>query len=187
ALSRANLASPLNLSHPLGRALAVADFDNDHKLDGAVLVGSSRLLGHNTFRIDLHLSGRGNSELIFDSAEIALAIAALDVNEDGATDVVIERTLSHQRLYVWLNDGHGDFHRGRIEDFQHGANPTGALFETPSSQQDCAPGCLGPQRGTETARLTARSFSSLPPSAGELKILSTSSSARSRLFSVDSS
>src|SRR5262245_6964248 len=124
ALSRANLASPLNLSNPLGRTLAFADFDNDHKLDGAVLLDSGRLLGLNTFRIDLHLSGRCNSELIFESVEIALAITTLDVNADGATDVVIERTLSHQRLYVWLNDGHGDFHRGGIQDFRHRANPT---------------------------------------------------------------
>ena len=187
ALSRANLASSLNLSHPFGGTLAVADFDNDHKLDGAILLDSGRLNGQNTFRIDLSLSSGDNSELIFESDEIALAVAALDVNEDGATDLVVEQTLTHQRLYVWLNDGHGDFHSGRIEDFQHRIDARGDQFDTPSSLQDCAPGCLGPQRGTETARLTARSLSSLPPLAGELKILSTSSSPKSRLFSADSS
>src|SRR5215475_5451703 len=56
ALSPATLVSPVNLSNPFGRTLAVADFDNDHKLDGAVLVDSGPLHGRNTFRIDLHLS-----------------------------------------------------------------------------------------------------------------------------------
>src|SRR5262249_12577268 len=129
ALSRANLSSPLNRGNPLGRTLAVADFDNDHKLDGAVLVDSGQLHGRKTFRIRLYLSGSGNSELIFESAETALAIRTLDVNEDGATDVVIERPLSHQRLYVWLNDGHGDFRGGPIEDSRHRANPTGDQFD----------------------------------------------------------
>src|SRR5262249_27533566 len=163
------------------RTLAVADFDNDHKLDGAVLVDSGQLHGRKTFRIRLYLSGSGNSELIFESAETALAIRTLDVNEDGATDVVIERPLSHQRLYVWLNDGHGDFRGGPIEDSRHRANPTGDQFDEPASQQDCAPGCLSPHRGTETGRLTARFLSGLPPSACELRILSKSSAPMSRL------
>jgi hypothetical protein len=185
ALSRANLASQLDLSDPLGRTLAVADFDNDRKLDGAVLFDSGRLDGQNTFRIDLHLSDSGNSELIFESAEIALAIEALDVNEDGATDVVVERTLSRQHLYVWLNDGHGDFHYGRIEDFQSDSNPRRKQFEVGSSRPDCATACLAPQRGIEAGKLAMRSASGLPPSSGQIKVLARSSSPISHPFSVD--
>lgn len=188
ALSHANLASPLNLSNPFGRTLAGADFDNDHKLDGAVLLDSGGLHGQSTFYIiELHLSGGGNTELSFESAEIALAITALDVNEDGATDIVVERTLTHQRVYVWLNDGYGDFHRGRIEDFQSNGNQISEQFDVPSSRPDCAAAWLAPQRGTETAKLAARSLSGLPPLSDELKIFSRSSSPTSRLFSVDSS
>ena len=185
ALSRTNLKSQLDLSESLWRTLAVADFDNDHKLDGAVLVDSGRLQGQNTFRIDLHLSGRTDSELIFESAEIALAVIALDVNEDGATDVVVERTLTHQRLYVWLNDGHGDFHRGQVEEFQSNGNPTGEQFDIPSSRPECAAACLASQRRIETAKPAARSLSGLAPSSDEFKIFSISSLPKSRPFSVD--
>src|SRR5262249_28357050 len=90
AVRRANLASAFNFSPPLGGTLAGADFDNDHKLDGAVLVDSGRLHGRNAFRIELHLSGGASSELTFESADTSLAITVSDVNKDGSTDVIVE-------------------------------------------------------------------------------------------------
>src|SRR5262249_43014160 len=186
ALSPANLASPLNLSNPFGRTLAVADFDDDHKLDGAVLVDSGRLQGQNTFRIDLHLSKSNDSELRFESAEMALAIEALDVNEDGATDVVIEQTFSHQRLYVWLNDGHGAFHSGRIEGFHFHFNPAGNRFAAPPSALDYSPS-FAPQRALKSARLALQSRTSLPPSSEGLKALSRNTSPISRPLLVNTS
>lgn len=185
ALTRGNLASPLNLSNSFGRTFAGADFDNDHKLDRAVLVDSGPLEGQNSFRIDLHLSGGGNFELIFQSTEIALALTALDLNEDGAIDVVVEQALTHQRLYVWLNDGHGEFHRGRVEDFQSNDNPIGEQFDTPSSKPDYTTACLALHRGTLTDKLAARSLSGPPPSSGEFKIFGTGSSPTARPSSSD--
>lgn len=183
-LSHANLASPLNLSNPLARTFAGADFDNDHKPDEAVIIDSGRLDGQNSFRIDVHLSGGGNFELIFQSAEIALALTALDINDDGVTDVVVEQALTHQRLYIWLNDGNGEFHRGRTEDFQSADNPIGQ-FEAASSKPGCTAACLAPQRGTVTDKPAARSLLDPPPSSGEFKILRTGSSPTARAFSVE--
>jgi hypothetical protein len=187
ALGRSTLASPLKFSTRFGRTLAAADFDKDHKLDGAVLIDSGRLHGQNAFRIELHLSGSGNTELTFESAESALAVTASDVNEDGATDVVVERPVTHERLYVWLNDGHGDFYEGRIEDFPSTGNAAREQLDAPFSGPDHPVACLGPQRGTETARLPARSLPEVPAAPGEIKPCSRSSSPTSSSFSVNPS
>jgi len=180
-----NFASQLDLSERLRRTLAAADFDNDQKLDGAVLVDCGRIHSQNTFRIDIHLSGSSNSELIFESAEIELAIGASDVNEDGATDVVVEQTSSHQRLYLWLNDGHGDFHRGRIEDFQSNSNPSGERFEMVSSGPDWTTAWFAPQRGIETDKMATRSLFMPRPSSNEFSISSGNSSPTSLALSTD--
>ena len=117
-LPRVVLVSQLNPDALFEQGLAVADFDNDHKPDGAVLVQSGKTAaGQNSFRIELHLSNSANTALTFESNETTLAITAVDVNKDGATDLVVEQPLTHKRLYVWLGDGHGGFHKGRVEDF----------------------------------------------------------------------
>jgi len=187
ALPRANLASPMNLTAPFGQTLAIADFDNDHKPDGAVLVDSGWVRGRKSFRIEFHLSGSNNTELSFESTEAALAITALDVNHDGATDVVVERPFTHKRLYVWLNDGHGGFYQGRIEDFPSPAAPNGEKAESPSLRTDCPAVCLPQQRGSEMTMLAACSLRDRPPSTDGFEGPSLASSAASRPFSPASS
>jgi len=187
ALPRANLGSLVNLTAPFGQTLAIADFDNDHKLDGAVLVNSGRIRGQNSFRIEFHLSGSNNTELFFESTEATLAIAALDVNHDGATDLVVEHPFTHKRLYVWLNDGRGAFHRGRIEDFPSAEAPSGERLWAPSLRTDSPAACLPQQRCTEMIMLAACSLRGRPPSTDEFEGLSLASSDTSPAFSPASS
>jgi hypothetical protein len=97
--------------------LAVADFDNDEKPDGAVLSRAGVLNGQKLFRIDLHLSAGKNVAITFPSAELGLAISALDVNRDGVPDIVVEKAFTGQRVLVYLNDGHGTFHKASSEDY----------------------------------------------------------------------
>lgn len=98
--------------------LVAADFDNDHKPDGALLLDAGVIDGQRMFRIELHVSASENRSLLFASNEAWLAISALDVNLDGIPDLVVEQAFTHKRLEVWLNDGHGRFRRARAEDFQ---------------------------------------------------------------------
>jgi hypothetical protein len=97
--------------------IAAADFDNDQKPDGALLREAGLLNGERAFRIEFHVTSGENQAISFFSKEAGLSISALDVNSDGAPDIVIEKEFTHERLQVYLNDGHGDFHRARTQDF----------------------------------------------------------------------
>ena len=97
--------------------ITAADFDNDQKPDAALLQEAGFLNGERTFRIEIHVTAGTNNAITFSSDEPSLAIAALDVNRDGAPDIVIEKAFTHERLKVYLNDGHGSFHKVRTEDY----------------------------------------------------------------------
>jgi hypothetical protein len=114
---------------------AAADFDNDHKLDGAVLLNAGLFQGRQRFRIEFHDSSHENGELLFATNETSLALRALDVNQDGWTDIVVEQPLTHKRLKVWLNDGHGTFLPARVKDFQAAEGERAPGFESPAPGQ----------------------------------------------------
>src|ERR1019366_1617741 len=161
ALSRLGATTDL-LHEPFEQRLAAADFDNDQKPDGAVLLDTGHFQGQKTFRIELHVTARNNSELSFESNEPALAITSSDINHDGAPDIVVEQTFTHKRLHVWLNDGHGSFHKARIEDFPSTDGESPFQFKAPSLAQDLPTLCLPSKLGSEPAivRAAAPSFGS---------------------------
>ena len=102
--------SQVNYGPQLWPTVAGADLDGNTLLDAAVLVGDWRTpLPGSTRVIELHFAGQKNRQLTFQSQERSLAIAALDVNHDGAPDIVVERALTGERVQVWLNDGRGGF------------------------------------------------------------------------------
>ncbi|HWC16232.1 MAG TPA: VCBS repeat-containing protein [Terriglobales bacterium] len=163
ALPRANLTS--NLARPFQQTLAVADFDGDKKPDGAVLINGSLLLHDSGVRkIELHFTGRANTDLSFESNQTDLAISALDVNRDGAADIVVEQSFTHKRIQVWLNDGRGGFRKVRSEDNVVDL-ATHERAESPSQQPDNSAICLPSQRDSETAILTAWELPHAPPSS----------------------
>ncbi len=117
-------SSPSLLRNSFEHRFVAADFDNDQKPDGAVLLDAGQFNGRELFRIELHVTGGENNELTFESNETALTLSALDVNQDGAPDIVIEQAFTHKRLQVWLNDGHGLFRKVRSEDFPSAPAPS---------------------------------------------------------------
>jgi hypothetical protein len=124
------------LHRTLGQKLAAADFDNDQRPDGAVLLDAGEFLtGGQLFRIRLHLSTAQDQDLIFESPETGLTISALDVNQDGAPDLVVEQALTGKRLGIWLNDGHGKFRPARVEDFPASTDAPGS-WQSPHEGQD---------------------------------------------------
>jgi hypothetical protein len=187
ALSRVSLTSPADLAAPFSRRLAAADFDGDNKLDGAILVDYGWPPQSGFRRIELHFTGRGNTELTFQSNESTLAVSALDVNRDGAPDIVVEQLLTHKRLYVWLGDGHGGFHQGRTEDFPPDRKTTGDWLDSASPGADTPAVCFVPQRNTQIAKLAAQPPGILPPSSRDFERPSATSLPPSPGFSLSHS
>jgi hypothetical protein len=82
-----------------------------------VLSQTGWLNGQRLFRIDLHVTAGKDATISFPSSEPNLCISAIDVNRDGAPDIVVERPFTHRRVQVYLNDGHGAFQRVENNSF----------------------------------------------------------------------
>ena len=149
ALSRQDAVS--NGLHGFEQHLAAADFDNDQLPDGALLLPTGFSEGERSFRVELHITSGLDGSITFSTAERALAISAFDVNRDGAPDIVIEKAFTHQRIQVYLNDGHGAFHKARLEDFL-APDPSAPKWQ-PSTTQFSPSVCLPATRGSEPAGL----------------------------------
>ena len=104
----------------LGQRFIVADFNNDQKPDSITLASFGQRSGQNLFSVRVCDSGRTMSLLTFESNEPAIIVTAIDVNRDGSPDIVVEQPYTQKRIQVWLNDGHGGFHKANVADF---ANP----------------------------------------------------------------
>lgn len=130
--------------------LVTADFDDDSRPDGAVLLDAEQLQGRQLFRIKLHITSGQDSELTFQSNETGLAISALDVNQDGVPDLVVEQVFTHKRLQVWLNDGHGRFRPARVEDFPLCADAP-CRWKSPFEGQSCFVLALPTRTGNDQA------------------------------------
>jgi hypothetical protein len=116
AMSR--FESPAQLGQDtFSQQIAAADFDNDQQPDGAVLLDVGQANGLRSFRLEIHLTAGTNTGFVFSSAASALSISALDVNADGLPDIIVQKTFTHERLQVWLNDGHGSFRKVNSEDY----------------------------------------------------------------------
>lgn len=131
--------------------LAAADFDNDQLPDGALLLPGGFTAGERSFRVELHITSGNGGIITFSTSECGLSISAFDVNRDGAPDIVIEKAFTHQRLQVYLNDGHGTFHKARLEDFT-APDPSAPTWQ-PSATQLSPPVYLPMTRGSEQAGL----------------------------------
>lgn len=134
---------------------AAADFDNDLKPDGAVLSKAGWLNGQTLFRIDLHVTAGLDASISFPSAERELAISAMDVNRDGAPDIVVEKAFTHERLQVYLNDGHGAFERRDPKSFSQ-PDDSAPLSCSALMSQNPPLALLPPTRPFELAALCPR-------------------------------
>ena len=136
--------------------VAAADFDSDEKPDGAVLLPAGQLNGQRDFRIEFHVTGGRNTSIQFSSPEAELSIAAVDVNRDGAPDIVIEKAFSHERVQVYLNNGRGEFKK-TSEKFV-APDDSGPQWRAAAAPQNLLPDSLSPTRGFELAATRAAIF-----------------------------
>jgi hypothetical protein len=170
--------SRLSFTTPLDRRVAVADLDGDHKPDGAILLKSRWLGPQHNLSIQLHFTDRPNSELTFQSNSQALTVTAWDIDQDGDIDLVVEEAFSHKPISVWINEGHGDFHEGRVQDYPSLAATGSTQIQAPPDQRDCPALSLPSQRGFEKAVLTNALLARPPSNNNSLLFLITSGVAR---------
>ena len=137
-------SSYLRSSGPFGLSLVTADFNHDGHPDGALLLRSG-----NRAQIEVYFRSHQVRRFSFPSNLADLAISARDVNEDGSPDLVIESPFCHRALFVWLNDGSGEFNAGSVIDYP--PDPEGAYREVVSSLQDWDRSAL-----TESSRMRTR-------------------------------
>jgi len=169
AVARTDTLGPslgLSFGSLFKRPLAIADFDGDRQPDGALLLTPASATTRSSYRVEVHLSRTKNVELTFESKDDMLALAALDINHDGTTDLVIEQALTHRRLHVWLGDGQGGFRKVRAEDFSATDPGSGAQASAPNSQQKAVAVSLPPQGRFQTTLLISGHISGRPPSVG---------------------
>ena len=179
ALSQTDFTS--RFEHPL----AIADLDGDNQPDGAVLVKSGWPGSTGLFKIQLHLTNHTNSEIAFQSTEAMIAVTAWDIDNDGDTDIVVEEALTHKPLHVWINNGRGDFHEGRVQDFPSLAS--GAQDQLRSRNTAYCPAvCLPLQRGFEVP-IMAPSVLDRPASTSNWKSASVGSPVHSHVRALNSS
>lgn len=101
----------------LGQRFIVADFNNDQKPDSIALMSLGQHSGQNVFSMRVCDSGRTTGLLTFESNEPSIIVTSIDVNQDGSPDIVVEQRYTQKRIQVWLNDGHGGFHKANAADF----------------------------------------------------------------------
>ena len=178
--------SQTNFGAPLEHHLAAADLDGDDQADGAILVDSNWVGAHNSIKIQLHFTGHPNTELNFESTGQTLTVRAWDIDQDGDNDLVIEDAITHKPLHVWINEGHGDFHEGNIQDYPSLALEADKQLQSPCNQPDCVLFWVPPQRGFEVSLMTVHLLGR-PPSTGKSLDLSIASSVMSRIRAPRSS
>lgn len=103
---------------PFGWATAVADLDSDAKLDFAIADRTSYGANGYNYRLQLTLSRAESQVFQFHSADSALKVSVVDLDNDADLDIVLTHAISGEIAGVWLNNGSGDFHEGQVEDFQ---------------------------------------------------------------------
>ena len=97
-------------SYTAERDFAIADFDSDRQPDlASVDLQTRSSSGAITYSIRFRMgSGEGQAFGVVAPAG-GLQLVAWDVNGDNAPDLLVRTAWQHQRVALFLNDGHGNF------------------------------------------------------------------------------
>jgi hypothetical protein len=104
---------------PFGWSTAIAKLDSDEKLDFAIADRIGNGTNGYNYRLQLALSEAQSQVFHFRSADSALKVSIVDLDDDADLDVVLTHALSGEIAGVWLNNGEGGFHQANTNDFAH--------------------------------------------------------------------
>jgi hypothetical protein len=129
-------ASESRFSSIFGQSFVVSDFDEDGFVDEARVEGSSVRKS-----VGIRLSATGKKSVLhFNSTRgIPGSLLALDLDNDGATDLVWTNPFHSSDVVVWLGDGNGKFSRVDSSRYTNGFGLGQAGIDQPDeSNQETA-------------------------------------------------
>jgi len=111
-----DLPSPLD--SPAVSGWVLADLNGDQNVDVATALPGRHDANGYTQEVRITLGAFQQTSFHFQSRGATVELSSLDVDGDHDGDLVVFEPLSSQPIGVWLNDGAGSFHEGRLADFR---------------------------------------------------------------------
>ena len=121
-----NLAASAPAVHDLPSAIdsgavsgwVLADLNGDQKVDLATAQSGRHDARGYTQEVRITLGASEQTSFRFLSPGATVELSTRDVDGDRDGDLVVFEPLSSQPIAVWINDGGGSFHEGRVADFR---------------------------------------------------------------------
>ena len=110
------LPVPPNSASPSGWVLA--DLNGDQNVDLATARSGRHDVNGYAQEVSVTLGAFQQTSFRFLSPGAIVELSSQDVDGDDDGDLVVFEPLSSQPIGVWLNDGRGSFHEGRLADFR---------------------------------------------------------------------
>ena len=111
-----DLPSPLD--SPAVSGWVLADLNGDRNVDVATARSGRHDVNGYTQEVRVTLGTFQQTSFRFLSPGATVELSSQDVDGDNDGDLVVFEPLSTQPIGVWINDGSGSFHEGRLADFR---------------------------------------------------------------------
>lgn len=95
----------------------LADLNGDDNVDLATARSERRDTGGYAQEVRVKLGAFEQTSFRFQSPSARIELDSRDLDGDQDSDLVILEPLSREPIGVWINDGTGSFHEGRLADF----------------------------------------------------------------------
>jgi len=116
AISAHDLPSPLD--SPVVSGWVLADLNGDQNVDLATARSGRHDSNGYSQEVRVTLGAFQHTSFRFLSPGATVELSSQDVDGDDDGDLVVFEPLSSQPIGVWINDGAGSFHEGRLADFR---------------------------------------------------------------------
>ena len=97
----------------------LADLNGDQNVDLATARSGRHDANGYTQEVRITLGAFQQTSFHFLSPGATVELSSQDVDGDDDGDLVVFEPLSSQPIGVWINDGAGSFHEGRLADFRN--------------------------------------------------------------------
>lgn len=109
---------PSALDSPVVSGWVLADLNGDQNVDLATARSGRHDANGYAQEVRITLGSLQQTSFRFLSPGATVELSSQDVDGDDDGDLVVFEPLSSQPIGVWINDGAGSFHEGRLADFR---------------------------------------------------------------------